>query len=115
MSIANKRVFYIKLVHSVVFLFMVFSLFYILYCAVTRTYNWWLLGAIAAIFLEGLVLIISGWRCPFTTLAEKYGAENGAVTDIFCPGWLAPHTFKIFTPFFIIELIWLAIDYFLLK
>jgi len=108
----SKKVFAIKLFHSFIFLFMVACLLYILYCAIARRYDWTLLLALAAIFMEGLALLLNRWRCPLTTLAEKYGAANGAVTDIFLPAWLNRHTFKITTIVVIIELIWLAWGYF---
>jgi len=109
----SKKVFAIKLFHSFIFLFMVACLLYILYCAITRRYDWTLFLALVAMFIEGLALLLNRWRCPLTTLAEKYGAANGAVTDIFLPVWLTRHTFKISTIVVIIELIWLAWGYFL--
>ncbi len=109
----SKKVFFIKLFHSFIFLFMVACLLYILYCAIARRYDWTLLFALVAIFIEGLALLLNRWRCPLTTLAEKYGAANGAVTDIFLPDWLTRHTFKISIGVVIIELIWLASGYFL--
>ncbi len=108
----RKKIFAIKFIHSIIFLFMVACLGYILYCAIARRYDETLLVALAAIFIEGLALLLNHGRCPFTTLAEKYGAANGAVTDIFLPDWLTRHTFKISTSLFIIELIWLAGGYF---
>jgi hypothetical protein len=107
-----KKIFAIKFVHSVIFIFMVACLVYILYCAATGRYDWTLLIALIAIFIEGLALLLNRWRCPLTTLAERYGAANGAVTDIFLPEWLTRHTFKISTIVLIIELIWLAWGYF---
>jgi hypothetical protein len=108
----NKKIFIIKFVHSVIFIFMVTCLLYILYCAIVRRYDWTLLIALGAIFLEGVVLILNRWRCPFTILAEKYGAVNGAVTDIFLPDWIARNTFKVSMTLFVVELIWLAWGYF---
>jgi hypothetical protein len=108
----SNKVFAIKLFHSFIFLFMVACLVYVLYCAIAGRYDWTLLFALAAIFMEGLALLLNRWRCPLTTLAEKYGAANGAVTDIFLPGWLTRHTFIISTIVVIIELIWLAWGYF---
>ena len=31
----------------------------------------------------------NGARCPLTSLAESLGADDGSVTDIYLPGWLA--------------------------
>ncbi len=108
----TNKAFFIKLFHSIVFVFMVLCLLYILYCGITRTYNRALLFALGAIFLEGLALMLNHWQCPLTTLAHKHGAINGAVTDIFLPGWLARHTFKVSTVIFVGSLILLATGYF---
>jgi len=108
----NKKIFAIKFVHSVIFIFMVACLVYILYCAIIRRYDWTLLAALIAIFIEGLALLLNRGRCPLTTLAEKHGALNGAVTDMFLPDWLTRHTFKIAMVWVAIELIWLAWGYF---
>jgi hypothetical protein len=108
----SKRIFALKFIHSAVFLLMVVCLFYILYCCIARRYDWSLLAALGFIFLEGLSLAVNRFRCPLTTLAERWGAEHGAVTDIFLPGWLARNTFKISTVMVILEVIWLAIGYF---
>jgi hypothetical protein len=108
----NKKVFTVKLVHSIIFFFMVACLGYILYCAIVHRYDWTLLIALGAICLEGLVLLLNHGQCPFTGLAEKYGAASGAVTDLFLPTWCSRHTFRISTAILIIEVIWLAWGYF---
>ncbi len=92
---------------------MLACLLYILYAAITKTFNWILLLALVAIFTEGMVLIINKWRCPLTSLAEKYGAEKGAVTDMFCPGAISRNVFKIAIVLFPAELILLGIRYFI--
>ena len=91
---------------------MAACLFYILYCGITRTYNWLLLAAILAVLIEGLALLLNKGRCPFTTLAEKHGAEKGTVTDIFLPDWISRNVFRISTVLFSVELILLAFRYF---
>ena len=88
-------------------------LIYILYCGITRTYNWALLLAIGAILIEGLALLLNHGRCPFTTLAEKHGAEKGSVTDIFLPQWMARNVFRFSTVLFSAELVLLGLGYFL--
>ena len=108
----NKKVFFIRLGHSVVFIFMVSCILYVLFAAIARRYDWALLAALGAIFIEGVVLLLNRWRCPLTTLAEKHGAANGAVTDIFLPDWMTRHTFKISTELIIVEGIWRPIGYF---
>jgi hypothetical protein len=85
---------------------------YILYSGITRTFNWVLLIAIIAILIEGLALLLNNGRCPLTTLAEKYGAENGSVTDIFLPNWIARNVFTVSIILFSAELVLLGFRYF---
>jgi len=108
----RKKIFAVKLVHSVIFFFMVACLGYILYCAIVRQYDWTLFIVLIAIAVEGLVLLLNHGKCPFTDLARKYGDTNGSVTDIFLPMWCARHTFKVSMAVVVIEGIWLAWGYF---
>ena len=91
---------------------MVACLFYILYCAITRTYDWTLLLALSVILIEGLALMLNRFQCPLTTLARKYGDEKGTITDIFLPTWCARNTFKFSAVLFSTELVLLSIGYF---
>ena len=68
--------------------------------------------ALSAILIESLALALNRFQCPLTTLARKYGDENGAVTDIFLPAWWARNTFKIAAVVFSVELVWLSAGYF---
>lgn len=111
-EIINKKVFLIKSIHLTLFILMCVCLFYILYCAITGTYDWTLLTVIGIIILEGLSLVFNRCECPLTTLAEKYGAQKGSVTDIFLPAWCARNVFKFSTVLFAVELVWLSIGYF---
>jgi hypothetical protein len=93
---------------------MVFCLFYILYRCINRSYDWTLFAAMGVILIDGLSIVFNHGRCPLTTLAERHGAENGAVTDIFLPVWCARYVFKFFTVLFAAEAIWLGFGYLLL-
>ena len=88
-------------------------LFYVLYCGITKTYSWALLATLSAILIEGLVLMLYRGRCPFTTLAERLGAEKGSVTDIFLPRFMARNVFKFSTVLFAAELLLLGFGYLL--
>jgi len=108
----NQKIILIKLVHSLIFWFQIACIAYLLYAAITRTLNIFILIPIASILLNGLLLALNKGRCPFTNLAEQYGAARGSVTDLFLPDVIARNIFKVCTPFFIIELVALAIRYF---
>jgi hypothetical protein len=62
-----------------------------------------LVGAVVA--GESLVFVANGFRCPLTRLAERLGAENGSVTDIWLPGWLARNLPAIHVPLIALALI----------
>ncbi len=92
---------------------MLACLFYVLYAGLSRTFNVILFIAIIAIFIEGAALILNRWRCPLTTLAERWGAAKGSVLDIFLPGVLARNSYKWGTVSFVAGLGLLAVRYFI--
>lgn len=112
MQIENKTAFTIKTVHLTLFILMIVSLFYTLYCAIAGIYNWILLAAMIMILIDGASIALNRGRCPLTTLAERHGAENGAVTHLIMGSWASRYVFKFFIVLFVIELIWLGIGYF---
>ena len=109
----NKKVFVIKSIHIALFILMSICLFYILYCAIIKTYDWTLLTAICVLLINGLAIVLNRRRCPLTTLAEKYGSENGAVTHLILPKWAARYVFKFFTVAAAVEVILLGFGYFI--
>ena len=112
MRAENKTVFTIKAIHLTLFILMTLSLFYALFCAIAGVYNWLLLAAMIMMLVDGLSIALNRGRCPLTTLAERHGAANGAVTHLILPKWAAHYVFKFFTVLFILELFWLGTGYF---
>jgi hypothetical protein len=108
----RSRLFWIKFVHSAIFWWQAICLFYLLYAGITATFNVLVLIAVVSILLNGVSLLLNRGRCPFTTLAENQGAESGSVTDIFLPDFIARNIFRVSFPFFICEVILLAVRYF---
>jgi len=106
------KLFIIKFTHSIVFWFQVSCLSYLLYAGITGTFNIFVLIAIASILFNGLLLLLNNGWCPFTTLAEKQGAEKGTVTDMFLPEYIARNVFRVSLPLFIGELVLLAVRFF---
>ena len=107
-----NKLFLIKFIHSLIFWWQVACLVYLLFAGITRTFNIFVLIAIASILLNGLLLLHNNGRCPFTTLAESQGATKGSVTDIFLLDIIARNIFRVSAPFFIAELIFLAIRFY---
>jgi hypothetical protein len=94
--------FFIKFFHTLIFFGLSAGNVYVLYSALVNRVTRWTKLAIGAIFVEGFILILNGWRCPLRTWAEALGAPNGSVTDIFLPSWLASRIFAICTPLFLV-------------
>ncbi len=104
MQPASKLLF-IKVVHTLIWIFFVGVIFYIVYSGVTdrvTVYTWIGIGLIIG---EGLTLAIFRMFCPLTLVARKYSDSQKDNFDIFLPNWLAKHNKIIFTTIFIVGLI----------
>jgi len=93
----------IKIFHTLVFFFLSGCIFYILYCGIANRYTRATKGAILFVILEGVILVLNGWQCPLTTLAQRLGAAQPDVASLFLPRWLADHIFGICTPLFVVS------------
>ncbi len=95
----------IKLTHTLIWIFFVGIIFYILYSGISdniTTYTWIAIGLVIG---EGLVLIIFHLYCPLTILARQYSDSEKDNFDIFIPNWLARNNKVIFTSIYIFGLI----------
>jgi hypothetical protein len=101
-------IFQIKLVHTVIFWVRSVCVLYSLFSAVADRITIWTWVAVGLLLVESVVLVVSGWTCPLTILAERRGAEHGSVTDIFLPRWLADRIFPICGTMYGVALVVLA-------
>jgi len=95
----------IKLTHTLVWLFFVVVIFYILYSGIfdkITAYTW--IG-IGLIILEGIVLLVFKMFCPLTLMARKYSNSQKDNFDIFLPNWLAKNNKLIFTTIYLVGLV----------
>lgn len=99
----------VKLVHTLIWIFFVTLIFYILYCGWANHINSLTWMAIGFVFLEGAVLLVFKMFCPLTLVARKYSSSEKENFDIFLPVWVARHNKVIFTTIFLAGLIWVAI------
>ena len=95
----------IKTVHTAIWLFFNFVIFYMLYAVVSGKLDIWLWIGFGLVFLEGLTLLIFKWYCPLTVLAKRYSTSDQDNFDIYLPNWLAKNTKIIYTSLVIIILI----------
>ena len=95
----------IKTVHTAIWLFFNFVIFYMLYAVVSGKLDIWIWIGFGLVFLEGLTLLIFKWHCPLTVLAKRYSTSDQDNFDIYLPNWLAKNTKIIYTSLVIIILI----------
>ena len=105
----NRKLLCIKLLHTVIWAFYVFVIFYILYSGIFNKINAFTFVSIGLVVLEGIILLIFKWRCPLTVIGFKYSDTKEVGFDIFLPKWLAKHNKAIFTAIFVLGSILVAI------
>ena len=103
----------IKIIHTLIWLFFNFVIFYMLYAAVVNKLDVWLWIGYGIIFTEGITLLIFKSFCPVTVLARKYSHSTKDNFDIYLPNWLAKHNKLIYT--FILVIVTIITSYQLLK
>lgn len=99
MSSKTKLIF-IKTIHTLIYIVMVWAVFYLLYAAITKSYTLAFYVALSLLVLEAIIFTASGLKCPLTSLAKKYGDTKGYVGDLFIPEKYAKYTFRVFGSLF---------------
>ncbi|MHC1775487.1 MAG: hypothetical protein AB9834_08750 [Lentimicrobium sp.] len=111
---SNKtKLILIKLVHTLVWLFFNFVIFYMLYAVIINKLDLWLWIGYGLFVLEGIVLLVFNYFCPLTVMARKYSDSTKANFDIYLPHWLAKYNKQIYTS--ILGIIMLITVYQLIK
>ena len=87
----------IKTLHTVIWVFFNFVIFYMLYAAIVNKLDIWLWLGYGIIFLEALTLLIFKSFCPVTILARNYSDSTKNNFDIYLPEWLAKNNKLIYT------------------
>ncbi|HAF29491.1 MAG TPA: hypothetical protein DCG75_10630 [Bacteroidales bacterium] len=95
----------IKVLHTLIWGFFVFMIFYTVYTGLFNKVNLLTWIAIGFVFLESLTLIIFKWYCPLTIVARKYSDSDRENFDIYLPNWIAKHNKTIFSIIFLFGLV----------
>ena len=88
----------IKLIHTVAWFSIESCMAYVLWTGFRRRSGRGAAVAAAVVASETLVFAANGFRCPLTQVAERVGLEDGSVTDIYLPRWLAHNLPAIHVP-----------------
>ncbi len=96
----SRKLFTVKITHTIIWVFFVMT---ILYIPDNIGILVWI--AISLIIIEGIILLVNGWRCPLTLLGQKYTDNTDTGFDIFLPKWLAKNNKTIFTTIYFIDVV----------
>ena len=92
----------IKIMHTLIWVFFNFVIFYMLYAVIVNKLDEWLWICYGVIVLEGLTLLIFKMVCPLTLMARNYSDSTNDNFDIYLPNWLAKYTKLIYTGILIV-------------
>jgi hypothetical protein len=95
----------IKLLHTVVWAFMVACIGGIFVFAHRREFAW-ALGCVGIVLGEVLVLVVNRMRCPLTPLAARFTADRRPNFDIYLPQWLARYNQPIFGSLYVAGIVY---------
>jgi hypothetical protein len=98
----------IKLVHFAIFLLNSAAILHVFMAGIRDRPSRWTGAALAVALTEVAVFVANRGRCPLTVLVENLGAENGRVSDIFLPRWLADRIPQLCTPLLVIGVLGLS-------
>ncbi len=96
----QNKLLLIKLIHTLIWLFFVIVIFYVVYSGISNKINSYTYIGIGLIIGEGIVLLAFKMFCPLTVLARNYSDSDKHNFDIFLPNWLAKYNKLIFTTIF---------------
>jgi hypothetical protein len=94
----------VKVVHTIVWAFFPTSILAIFVLAWMARYR----GAvilIGVVFMEVVLLVINGWRCPLTDVAARYTDDRRDNFDIYLPEWLARYNKQVFGPLYVLGIL----------
>ncbi|MDO9222555.1 MAG: hypothetical protein Q7U20_02470 [Caulobacter sp.] len=103
-----RRLAAIRTLHTAIYLVNVIAILMIDYAGVTGRTGRWLTVALVLAFIEVVVFVGSGMKCPLTAVAVRYGAGDGPIFDTFLPEPLTRNTLRIFAPLLTLGLLLLA-------
>ena len=101
----KDKLIFIKLLHTLIWVFFVAFIFYVLYSGMTNQITTMTWISIGLILFEGIILLMFKMRCPLTYLARRYSNSQKDNFDIYLPNWIAKYNKQIFTTIFVVGLI----------
>ena len=94
-------IFWIKLIHTLVFLFASTCIIYVVYCGIVGISNRYLVASLSIVFAIGVIYAINSFECPLATIVHTLAGRRD-VADIFFPDWFANKIMLVSTIVYII-------------
>ena len=94
---ASTKLVMIKIIHTIIWVFFNFVLFYLFYAVITHRIDHWVWLGLGSFLMEGIVLLIYKNSCPLTVWARHYSHSTRDNFDIYLPNWLARYNKTIYT------------------
>ena len=94
---SETKLIIIKIIHTLIWIFFNFVIFYMLYAVISNKLDIWLWIGYGLFILEGIVLLVFKFFCPLTIIARKYSNSTKENFDIYLPNWLAKYNKLIYT------------------
>ncbi|HEU5167863.1 MAG TPA: hypothetical protein VFU29_20100, partial [Chitinophagaceae bacterium] len=69
---APWKLIFIKLIHTIIWVFFNIVIFYLFYAVIIDKIDKWIWVGLALFLLEGIVLLIFKMKCPLTVIARRY-------------------------------------------
>jgi hypothetical protein len=101
----NGKLLWIKILHTIIWLFFNVVIFYLLYAVIADKIDKWIWICIGLILGEGIILLIFKNVCPVTLMAGKYSDSGKHNFDIYLPEWLAKYNKVIYTSIVIMAVV----------
>lgn len=92
----------IKLVHTLAWFSIESCMLYVLWAGFRRQSDRRAAVAAGVVATETLIFTANRFQCPLTQIAERVGAEQGSVTDIYLPRWFADNLPAIHVPLIVL-------------
>ncbi len=101
-------VFWIQLIHTLVFLFVSACILYVVYGGIVGRLDRRLWAAAGIVLLVGLTYAVNGFECPLATLVHHVAGRRD-VADILFPNWFARNIMPVSTGIFVVGLVLVSV------
>jgi hypothetical protein len=94
-------IYWTKLVHTLIFLFVSGCIVYIVYCGATGKINRYVWAAMGLVLAVGISYAANGFECPLATVVHRLAGRRN-VSDIFFPDWFANKIMPVSTIIYLV-------------